>query len=249
MVTNGWSSPTYVLFLPFLLGCVRGAQRLGRGRIAALLCSRCSRRRRGAARSVPQWLLARRALRRDAAACTRTRCSASPGWPCSSPCPAPTLFTARWSASPTCCSAVLERLRGAAAQLRPEDQSRRLLGLRQHLRPLPLHRHPVPVRALAAQPAGAGARAARRGAPLAMWVVGARPSSAAGCCRCRPSPAAAAARRARLAAHRPRRARRAGVLRRAAAAAHVLAARRDDHALVRLRRHRRAPTSCSCGTA
>ncbi len=38
MVTNGWSSPTYILFLPFLLGCVRLARRpLGRGRTAVLL--------------------------------------------------------------------------------------------------------------------------------------------------------------------------------------------------------------------
>ena len=38
MVTNGWSSPTYVLFLPFLLGCTQWARApLGRGRVAALL--------------------------------------------------------------------------------------------------------------------------------------------------------------------------------------------------------------------
>jgi YYY domain-containing protein len=38
MVTNGWSSPTYVLFLPFLLGCVQWSRGgLGRGRIVALV--------------------------------------------------------------------------------------------------------------------------------------------------------------------------------------------------------------------
>ncbi len=38
MVTNGWSSPTYVLFLPFLLSCMRWAQHPpGRGRIAVLM--------------------------------------------------------------------------------------------------------------------------------------------------------------------------------------------------------------------
>jgi YYY domain-containing protein len=37
MVTNGWSSPTYVLFLPFLLGCMQWARSgLGRARIIAL---------------------------------------------------------------------------------------------------------------------------------------------------------------------------------------------------------------------
>lgn len=38
MVTNGWSSPTYILFFPFLLGCTALAQsRLGRGRLALLV--------------------------------------------------------------------------------------------------------------------------------------------------------------------------------------------------------------------
>jgi YYY domain-containing protein len=37
MVTNGWSSPTYVLFLPVLLGCVQWSQRsIGRGRLAVV---------------------------------------------------------------------------------------------------------------------------------------------------------------------------------------------------------------------
>jgi YYY domain-containing protein len=38
MVSNGWSSPTYVLFLPFLLGCVHWSQRgIGRLRLATLV--------------------------------------------------------------------------------------------------------------------------------------------------------------------------------------------------------------------
>ncbi|MEO8601717.1 MAG: DUF2298 domain-containing protein [bacterium] len=38
MVTNGWSAPTYVLFLPFLLGCVQLARApLGRGRVILLM--------------------------------------------------------------------------------------------------------------------------------------------------------------------------------------------------------------------
>ncbi|MBX3026374.1 glycosyltransferase family 39 protein [bacterium] len=37
MVTNGWSSPTYILFFPFLLGCTALAQSsFGRGRVALL---------------------------------------------------------------------------------------------------------------------------------------------------------------------------------------------------------------------
>jgi len=38
MVTNGWSAPTYVLFLPFLLGCLQLARGpIGRGRVILLL--------------------------------------------------------------------------------------------------------------------------------------------------------------------------------------------------------------------
>lgn len=38
MVTNGWSSPTYILFFPFLLGCtVLASRRTGRGRMALLI--------------------------------------------------------------------------------------------------------------------------------------------------------------------------------------------------------------------
>ena len=38
MVTNGWSSPTYILFFPFLLGCTALAQSpIGRGRLVLLV--------------------------------------------------------------------------------------------------------------------------------------------------------------------------------------------------------------------
>ena len=193
MVTNGWSSPTYVLFLPFLLGCVRLARGpLGRGRIAALIVLALLAGAVVVLRAQLPALVRTRSPCASAtmrASCTPRRYSASPAWPRWSRCPPPPCSPAPWSA--LAYALYLPFWRDFSAPPRNfglQDQSRRFLGLRQHLRPLPLHRHSVPVRPLAAQPAGAGAPAPRCRAqrwPCGWWRS---PSAAAGCSPCPPSP-------------------------------------------------------------
>ena len=187
----------------------------------------------------PPWLIERLG---DANA-ARAR-AAGPGWrprrcSCSSCCPAPTVLTgllvgARLRALPP----LLARLQRAAAQLRPRGSVvRQRLGLHQHLRPVPLHRHPVRVRPVAADAAAGGAAAGHRpparhvggradGAGL-LGRVGAGRSST--CCRSACRDRCASAWRSSPCWPSRRRARRVD----------LDPARRGQHARLRLRGDRR----------
>ena len=97
MVTNGWSSPTYVLFLPFLLGAIQWSQRgPGRGRIAVLLLLALLAAGVVTARVLapgsPQWLVAR--LGDDAANLHVYALVALGGLAALVALPGPTVFTA-----------------------------------------------------------------------------------------------------------------------------------------------------------